>query len=63
VKPLAALLAASLQLKKFILEGGSLTVIAALDQPSLTVDWKIFPIMSAILCTIPTSSWEVRKVY
>ena len=59
---LAASLAASLQLKFFSLEGGSSVVVAALQTPSITVDWHIESIIANTLSLLPSSScWEAKK--
>jgi hypothetical protein len=60
---LAASLAVSLQLKKFIIEGDSQTVITALQHPTITQDWSIDSIISDSLSILSTSSnWEARKI-
>jgi hypothetical protein len=60
---LAVKLALSLHLSSFILEGDSLTVTLALQQPDHTQDWRIAPIISEALSMIPpTSSWLASHV-
>lgn len=59
----ALALAASLQLDHFILEGDSLVVALAIQNPSFIQDSRISPIISDIIDTIPASfSWEARNV-
>jgi hypothetical protein len=64
---LAALLAVeltiSLQISSFIIEGDSLNVTFALQQPALTQDWRISSIISHIHAIIPfTTSWTASHV-
>jgi hypothetical protein len=60
---LAARLAASLGLSSFILEGDSLNVTMALQQPAITTDWRIASIISIIYSTIPqTVNWKASHV-
>jgi hypothetical protein len=60
---LAASLAASLQLKFFSLEGDSSVVVAALQTPSMTVDWHIESIANTLFLLPYSSCWEAKKVY
>jgi hypothetical protein len=53
VAQLAASLAASLNLQKFSLEGDSLVVIAALNNPSITLDWHIESVIANTLSILP----------
>ena len=53
---LGASLVASLQLKIFSLEGDSSVVFAALQTPSITVDWHIESIIAHTLSLLPSSS-------
>jgi hypothetical protein len=53
---LAASLVVSLQFKNFTIKGDSLTVITALQHPSITQDWLIESIIS------DSSMWEARKI-
>jgi hypothetical protein len=56
---LAARLAVSLGLSSFILEGDSLNIIMALQQPTITIDWGI----ASTISTIPrTASWKASHV-
>ena len=59
---LACSLAVSLNLKNFVIEGDSASVITALQDPSLILDWQIDHIICNIFSLIPTSStWNARK--
>jgi hypothetical protein len=61
---LAASLAASLKLKNFSLEGDSKVVIAALNTPSITLDWHIESVIVNTLSMVSSSSlWEAKKIY
>lgn len=53
---LAVSLANSIKLDRFIIEGDSKVVILALQDPSLSQDWKISPVVSDILNSIPAST-------
>jgi hypothetical protein len=60
---LAASLATSLKLGKFVLEGDSFLVISSLQQPSNVLDWRLDTFISLVLSLIPSfSQWQVRKV-
>ena len=60
---LAASLASSMNLKHFVLEGDSLTVILALTSPVLNQDWHIEKIIGDTLTLLPPSSmWEAKKI-
>jgi hypothetical protein len=60
---LVASLVVSLQLKKFTIEGDSLTVITALQHPSISQDWFIDSVISNSLSILSSSSnWETRKI-
>jgi hypothetical protein len=60
---LAILLASSLHLKNFIFEGDSQTVILALQQPTLSQDWRISNTIYESIGSIPAgSSWSAWKV-
>jgi hypothetical protein len=56
---LAVSLAISLRLNHFIIEGDSLIVILALQDPSFTQDWRI---SSTIESIPPDCSWSARKI-
>jgi len=60
---LAAHLAVSLGLPSFILEGDSLNITMALQQPAITIDWRIASTISIIHSIIPpTASWKASHV-
>jgi hypothetical protein len=60
---LAVSLAASMNLKNFIMEGDSLVVITALQNPSITQDWHIESIIANTLTLLPAPSlWKAKKV-
>jgi hypothetical protein len=60
---LAGVLANSLHLDKFILEGDSALVVLALQNPALSVDWHIEHIIHETLASFQVSSlWEARKI-
>jgi hypothetical protein len=60
---LAARLTVSLGLSSFILEGDSLNVTMALQQPTITINWGIASTISIIHSTIPlTASWKASHV-
>jgi hypothetical protein len=52
---LAAALATSLQLKNFTIEGDSLTIITALQHPSISHNWSIEKIISDSISILPAS--------
>ena len=61
---LAGLLANSLQLDQFILEGDSAIVILSLNNPALSLDWHIEHVMYETLSNFQVSShWEARKIH
>jgi len=57
---LAACLAASLGLSSFILEGDSLNITMALQQPAITTDWRIASIIS--IFTLPSHKQLAGKL-
>jgi hypothetical protein len=60
---LAAQLVISLNISSFILEGDSLTVSLALQNPSITQDWHISSLISHIHDIIPSStSWSISYI-
>lgn len=60
---LAARLATSLNITSFILEGDSLTVSLALQNPTIIQDWRIASMISQIRSIIPSStSWSVSHI-
>lgn len=60
---LAVTLATSLKLGRFIIEGELQGTSLALQQPSISQDWRISPILHDIINSISAFfSWEVRKV-
>jgi hypothetical protein len=60
---LATQLVVNLDLSSFILEGDSLTVTLALQQPTITQDYRIASTISTILFTIlVSSSWQASYV-
>jgi hypothetical protein len=60
---LAASLASSLKLDKFVLEGNSSFVISYLQQQSFGLDNPLVSLISKVFSLIsPSSLWEVRKV-
>jgi hypothetical protein len=57
-------LATSLQLKIFCLEGDSLVVISALNNPSITLDWHIESLIAkALSMLLATSLWIAKKFH
>jgi hypothetical protein len=60
---LASFLAVSLNLDNFVLERDSATVIIALQDPSIILDWQHDHIICNIFSLIPVSfTWKARKV-
>jgi hypothetical protein len=60
---LAAVLARSLNLNKFSIEGHAPTVIYSIQQPSLMVDKHLISIISSIVSLMPLASlWYARNV-
>jgi hypothetical protein len=60
---LVVALAVILQLKNFTIEGDSLTVITALQHPSISHNWFIEKIISDSISILPASlNWEARKI-
>jgi hypothetical protein len=60
---LAGVLANSLQLDQFILEGDSAIVILSLNDPTLSLDWHIEHVMYETLSNFQVSShWEARNI-
>jgi hypothetical protein len=60
---LAARLATSLNITSFILEGDSLTVFLALQNPTITQDWRIASMICHIRSIIPSStSWSASHI-
>jgi hypothetical protein len=60
---LAVSLATSINLENFIIEGDSQVVIMSLQHPQNMLDWRISPIVSDIIDSLPASiSWSARKV-
>ena len=60
---LVGVLATSLILDKFILEGNSSIVVSALQNPTLVIDWHIEHMINDTISSFPASSlWEVRKI-
>jgi hypothetical protein len=53
-------LAASLGLSSFILEGDSLNITMALQQPAITTDWRIASIIS--IFTLPSHKQLAGKL-
>ena len=61
---LIASLAASLNFKKFSLEGDSSVVITTLQNPSISLDWHIESVIVNTLFLLPASPlWEAKKIY
>jgi len=60
---LAAQLCSSMQLSHVIFEGNSLTVNLAINNPTITQDWRISSILSDFFSTIPSStSWLASSI-
>jgi hypothetical protein len=60
---LAGILATSLKLDMFILEGDSSIVVSALQNPSLIMDWHIEHVINDTISSFSASSlWEARKI-
>jgi hypothetical protein len=60
---LAGVLANSLQLDHFILEGDSTIVISSLNEPALSLDWHIELVIHETLSNFQVSFlWEARKI-
>jgi hypothetical protein len=60
---LAAQLCFSMQLSHVIFEGDSLTVNLAINNPTITHDWRISSILSDFFSTIPSStSWSASSI-
>jgi hypothetical protein len=60
---LAGVLANSLQLDQFILEGDLAIVILSLNDPALSIDWHIEHVMYETLSSFQVfSHWEARKI-
>jgi hypothetical protein len=60
---LAASLAFSMNLKHFVLEGDSLTVISALTSLAHSQDWQMEKLIVDTLALLPPSSmWEAKKI-
>jgi hypothetical protein len=59
---LAGVLADSLHLENFILEGDSALVVLALQNPALTTNWHIEHLINETLATLHSSKWEARKI-
>ena len=60
---LAGVLANSLQLNLFILEGDLAIVISSLNEPALSLDWHIELVIHDTLSNFQVSSlWEARKI-
>jgi hypothetical protein len=60
---LAGVLAKTLQLDQFILEGDSTIVILSLNDPALSIDWHIKHVMYETLSSFQVfSHWEGRKI-
>jgi hypothetical protein len=60
---LACTLATSLHFGNFVIKGDSSTVIYALQNPSIVLDWQLDHIICNIFSLIPASStWKTRKV-
>lgn len=53
VAMLAIKLAFSLNLHKVIIEGDSQTIISAMIQPDIIQDWRIYPLITNIIDSIP----------
>jgi hypothetical protein len=60
---LTGVLANSLHLDQFILEGDSSIVFLSLQNPSLSIDWHIENVINETLSSFQVSStWEARKI-
>jgi hypothetical protein len=60
---LAAQLSLSLKLPSVIFEGDSLMVALAINNPSITQDWRISSVISDFFSTIPSStSWSASHI-
>lgn len=60
---LAVSLAVSLNIKKFILEEDSQTVILALQLPQISQDWRISSTINFTIDSIPAdATWTARRV-
>jgi hypothetical protein len=63
VGKLVGVLANSLQLDQFILEGDSAIVILSLNDPALSINWHIEHVMYETLSNFQVfSHWEARKI-
>jgi hypothetical protein len=52
-----------MNLKHFVLEGDSLTVISALNSPAHSLDWHLKQLIVDTLALLPPSSmWEAKKI-